>query len=116
MSIVVASSSISVVIINILYFQNLESEKQLKFFQGCVATAFAERDHSIMEVIKTLIFKFSGYTFLLFLIKIILNLLYDRYQAEKAKEKEETMSQKLKEVENRYLISFHQIFVAERSH
>ncbi|XP_023553791.1 kinetochore protein SLK19 isoform X1 [Cucurbita pepo subsp. pepo] len=50
--------------------KNLESEKQLKFFQGCVATAFAERDHSIME-------------------------------AENAKEKEESMSQKLKEVQNR---------------
>lgn len=50
--------------------KNLESEKQLKFFQGCVATAFAERDHSIME-------------------------------AEKAKEKEESLSQKLKEVQNR---------------
>ena len=52
---VLALSSISVVIINLLYFQNLESEKQLKFFQGCVATAFAERDHSIMEVMQVLI-------------------------------------------------------------
>lgn len=31
-------------------FQNMEAEKQVKFFQGCVASAFAERDHSIMEV------------------------------------------------------------------
>ncbi|XP_022148753.1 putative ciliary rootlet coiled-coil protein 2 isoform X3 [Momordica charantia] len=50
--------------------KNSESEKQLKFFQGCVAAAFAERDHSIME-------------------------------AEKAKEKEDSMSQKLKEVQDR---------------
>ncbi|KAK4777572.1 hypothetical protein SAY87_017759 [Trapa incisa] len=32
--------------------KNLEAEKQLKFFQGCVAAAFAERDHSIMEAEK----------------------------------------------------------------
>ncbi|OWM79160.1 hypothetical protein CDL15_Pgr003331 [Punica granatum] len=50
--------------------KNLEAEKQLKFFQGCVAAAFAERDHSIME-------------------------------AEKAKEKEELMFQKLNEVEKK---------------
>ncbi|CAL5392091.1 unnamed protein product [Camellia sinensis] len=29
--------------------KNMEVEKQIKFFQGCVASAFAERDHSIME-------------------------------------------------------------------
>lgn len=44
--------------------KNIEAEKQLKFFQGCVATAFAERDHAIIE-------------------------------AEKAKEKEESMSQQI---------------------
>lgn len=38
--------------INYSFLQNLEAEKQLKFFQGCVAAAFAERDHSIMEVFK----------------------------------------------------------------
>lgn len=32
------------------FLQNLEAEKQLKFFQGCVAAAFAERDTSMMEV------------------------------------------------------------------
>lgn len=32
------------------FFQNMEAEEQLKFFQGCVAAAFAERDHSLMEV------------------------------------------------------------------
>ncbi|XP_065870901.1 uncharacterized protein [Euphorbia lathyris] len=48
----------------------MEAEKQLKFFQGCVASAFAERDHSIME-------------------------------AEKAKEKEELMSQKFNDFQNR---------------
>ncbi|KAM7265129.1 hypothetical protein ACFE04_002812 [Oxalis oulophora] len=32
--------------------KNKESEKQVKFFQGCVAAAFAERDHSIMEAEK----------------------------------------------------------------
>lgn len=32
--------------------KNVEAEKQLKFFQGCVAAAFAERDHSIMEAEK----------------------------------------------------------------
>ncbi|XP_012093139.1 meiosis-specific nuclear structural protein 1 isoform X3 [Jatropha curcas] len=50
--------------------KNMEAEKQVKFFQGCVASAFAERDHSIME-------------------------------AEKAKEKEELMSQKFNEIEKR---------------
>ncbi|KAF3435566.1 hypothetical protein FNV43_RR22655 [Rhamnella rubrinervis] len=50
--------------------KNLESEKQLKFFQGCVAAAFAERDNSIME-------------------------------AEKAKEKEEFMSQKFNDLQRR---------------
>ncbi|KAM1042159.1 hypothetical protein ACFX2C_031261 [Malus domestica] len=29
--------------------QNVEAEKQLKFFHGCVAAAFAEQDHSIIE-------------------------------------------------------------------
>ncbi|GMH03086.1 hypothetical protein Nepgr_004925 [Nepenthes gracilis] len=32
--------------------KNLELEKQLKFFQGCVASAFAERDHALMEAEK----------------------------------------------------------------
>uniref|UniRef100_A0A5B6YQB4 Putative myosin-10 isoform X1 n=1 Tax=Davidia involucrata TaxID=16924 RepID=A0A5B6YQB4_DAVIN len=32
--------------------KNMEAEKQVKFFQGCVAAAFAERDHSIMEAEK----------------------------------------------------------------
>ncbi|GAU29507.1 hypothetical protein TSUD_115280 [Trifolium subterraneum] len=44
--------------------ENMEAEKQVKFFQGCVAAAFAERDHAIIE-------------------------------AEKAKEKEEAMSQQI---------------------
>lgn len=47
-----------------------EAEKQVKFFQSCVASAFAERDHSLME-------------------------------SEKAKEREEAMSQKLIDSENR---------------
>ncbi|KAF9675794.1 hypothetical protein SADUNF_Sadunf09G0069800 [Salix dunnii] len=50
--------------------KNMEAEKQLKFFQGCVAAAFAERDNSIME-------------------------------AEKAKEKEESMSHKFNEIQQR---------------
>ncbi|CAN6554765.1 unnamed protein product [Malus baccata var. baccata] len=50
--------------------KNVEAEKQLKFFQGCVAAAFAERDHSIME-------------------------------AEKAREKEDLMSNKLGDIEKR---------------
>ncbi|XP_050210515.1 uncharacterized protein LOC126660860 isoform X2 [Mercurialis annua] len=50
--------------------KNMEAEKQLKFFQGCVASAFAERDHAIME-------------------------------AEKAKEKEEFVSQKFNEFQKR---------------
>ncbi|XP_061984631.1 uncharacterized protein LOC133703906 isoform X1 [Populus nigra] len=50
--------------------KNMEAEKQVKFFQGCVAAAFAERDNSIME-------------------------------AEKAKEKEESMSQKFNEIQKR---------------
>ncbi|KAL8060742.1 hypothetical protein ABFX02_02G045000 [Erythranthe guttata] len=32
--------------------KNIEAEKQLKFFQGCVAAAFAERDNAIMEAEK----------------------------------------------------------------
>ncbi|XP_050874603.1 MAR-binding filament-like protein 1 isoform X2 [Lathyrus oleraceus] len=44
--------------------KNMEAEKQVKFFQGCVGAAFAERDHAIIE-------------------------------AEKAKEKEEAMSQQI---------------------
>ncbi|KAG8650555.1 hypothetical protein MANES_07G057925v8 [Manihot esculenta] len=32
--------------------KNVEAEKQVKFFQGCVASAFAERDHAIMEAEK----------------------------------------------------------------
>lgn len=31
-------------------FQNLEAEKQVRFFQGSVAAAFSERDKSVMEV------------------------------------------------------------------
>ncbi|KAL7236434.1 hypothetical protein ACSBR1_019669 [Camellia fascicularis] len=50
--------------------KNMEAEKQVKFFQGCVASAFAERDNSIME-------------------------------AEKSKEKEELMSQKLNNLQKR---------------
>ncbi|CAK9141370.1 unnamed protein product [Ilex paraguariensis] len=50
--------------------KNMEAEKQVKFFQGCVAAAFAERDHSVIE-------------------------------AEKAKEKEEVMSQNLNDLEKR---------------
>lgn len=50
--------------------KNMEAEKQLKFFQTCVAAAFAERDHSLLE-------------------------------AEKAKEKEEFMVEKLNPLERR---------------
>ncbi|KAL3538793.1 hypothetical protein ACH5RR_002159 [Cinchona calisaya] len=32
--------------------KNIEAEKQLKFFQSCVAAAFAERDNAIMEAEK----------------------------------------------------------------
>ncbi|XVE93516.1 hypothetical protein REPUB_Repub01dG0201400 [Reevesia pubescens] len=32
--------------------KNVEAEKQVKFFQGCVVAAFAERDHAIMEAEK----------------------------------------------------------------
>nr|GMC78470.1 liprin-alpha-2-like isoform X1 [Ipomoea batatas] len=32
--------------------KNIEAEKQLKFFQGCVASAFAERDNAVMEAEK----------------------------------------------------------------
>lgn len=28
----------------------MEAEKQVKFFQGCVAAAFSERDQAIIEV------------------------------------------------------------------
>ncbi|XP_058190245.1 uncharacterized protein LOC131307641 isoform X2 [Rhododendron vialii] len=34
------------------HVKNMEAEKQVKFFHGCVAAAFAERDHSIMEAEK----------------------------------------------------------------
>lgn len=50
--------------------KNMEAEKQLKFFQSCVAAAFAERDNSLME-------------------------------AEKAKEREEAISQKLNDLQQR---------------
>ncbi|XP_054777688.1 uncharacterized protein LOC129285809 isoform X1 [Prosopis cineraria] len=50
--------------------QNMEAEKQVKFFHGCVAAAFAERDHAIME-------------------------------AEKAKEKEDSMSQLINPIQER---------------
>ncbi|KAL5706742.1 hypothetical protein ACHQM5_024870 [Ranunculus cassubicifolius] len=32
--------------------KNMEAEKQLKFFQGCVASSFAERDNALMEAEK----------------------------------------------------------------
>ncbi|CAN1174975.1 hypothetical protein LINPERHAP1_LOCUS3562 [Linum perenne] len=32
--------------------KNIEAEKQVKFFQGCVAAAFAERDQAILEAEK----------------------------------------------------------------
>ncbi|KAK6159197.1 hypothetical protein DH2020_006511 [Rehmannia glutinosa] len=32
--------------------KNVEAEKQLKFFQGCVAAAFAERDNAVLEAEK----------------------------------------------------------------
>ncbi|XP_047147793.1 myosin-2 heavy chain isoform X1 [Vigna umbellata] len=32
--------------------KNMEAEKQVKFFQGCMATAFAERDQAIIEAEK----------------------------------------------------------------
>ncbi|KAJ7946172.1 Myosin heavy chain-like protein [Quillaja saponaria] len=60
--------------------KNMEAEKQVKFFQGCVAAAFSERDNSIMEVMMV--------TISIFL-------------AEEAKEKEEIMSQKLIFVQKR---------------
>ncbi|XP_020978999.1 putative ciliary rootlet coiled-coil protein 2 isoform X3 [Arachis ipaensis] len=50
--------------------KNMEAEKQVKFFQGCVAAAFAERDQAIIE-------------------------------AEKAKEKEEIMSQQINGIHQR---------------
>lgn len=50
--------------------KNMEAEKQVKFFQNCVAAAFAERDQSIIE-------------------------------AEKAKEKQDILMQKLSDLEKR---------------
>ncbi|KAK1299639.1 hypothetical protein QJS10_CPB13g00544 [Acorus calamus] len=50
--------------------KNMEAEKQIKFFQGCVAAAFSERDQAIME-------------------------------AEKVKEGQEVMQQKIFDLENR---------------
>ncbi|CAJ1924721.1 unnamed protein product [Sphenostylis stenocarpa] len=50
--------------------KNMEAEKQVKFFQGCMAAAFAERDQAIIE-------------------------------AEKAKEKEETMLQQINGIHKR---------------
>lgn len=57
-----------VVICFILLFQNMEAEKQVKFFHGCVAAAFAERDHSIMEVMTVFTFKFE-FIVCLFLVR-----------------------------------------------
>lgn len=36
--------------------QNMEAEKQVKFFQSCVAAAFAERDQAIIEVMTVAVF------------------------------------------------------------
>uniref|UniRef100_A0A0R0LJQ9 Uncharacterized protein n=1 Tax=Glycine max TaxID=3847 RepID=A0A0R0LJQ9_SOYBN len=52
------------------FSKNMEAEKQVKFFQGCVAAAFSERDQAIIE-------------------------------AEKAKEKEETMLQQINGIHKR---------------
>lgn len=41
------------------YVKNMEAEKQVKFFQGCVAAAFAERDHAIIEVMILAAFHFK---------------------------------------------------------
>jgi hypothetical protein len=46
----------------------MEAEKQVKFFHGCVAAAFAERDHSIMEVMTVTTFKFE-FIVCLFLVR-----------------------------------------------
>ncbi|CAL5329396.1 unnamed protein product [Camellia sinensis] len=94
--------------------KNMEAEKQVKFFQGCVASAFAERDHSIMERSLWFIAKkkkkknskeskaFDGIH--------LVNLEQQKNttdnpstnnRAEKSKEKEELMSQKLNNLQKR---------------
>lgn len=50
-----------------IIFQNMEAEKQVKFFQNCVAAAFAERDQSIIEVEQSVLCSF-GFTFLYMVI------------------------------------------------
>ncbi|XP_074333037.1 uncharacterized protein LOC141670883 isoform X6 [Apium graveolens] len=60
---------------------NMEAENQVKFFQKCVAAAFAERDQSIIEVFG--------------------NVLMVPEQAETAKEKQDIMTQKLNDLEKR---------------
>lgn len=51
----------------------MEAEKQVKFFQGCVAAAFAERDNAIIEVMMVAVFHLKNivitidYTIYLFL-------------------------------------------------
>ncbi|XP_074333040.1 uncharacterized protein LOC141670883 isoform X8 [Apium graveolens] len=59
----------------------MEAENQVKFFQKCVAAAFAERDQSIIEVFG--------------------NVLMVPEQAETAKEKQDIMTQKLNDLEKR---------------
>ncbi|XP_074333033.1 uncharacterized protein LOC141670883 isoform X2 [Apium graveolens] len=61
--------------------KNMEAENQVKFFQKCVAAAFAERDQSIIEVFG--------------------NVLMVPEQAETAKEKQDIMTQKLNDLEKR---------------
>lgn len=100
----------------IFFFQNMEAEKQVKFFQGCVAAAFAERDHSIMEVVKNHLQSSFVRWLDLFLLCVnfckwfpacnnykVLKFIDSWWQAEKAKEKEEVMSLKFNEIQKRYL-------------
>ncbi|XP_024960228.1 paramyosin isoform X2 [Cynara cardunculus var. scolymus] len=66
--------------------KSMEAEKQIKFFQGCVATAFSERDNAMMEVASVIEITAIG---ALRVRKVLPEL-----KAEKAKEKEELASQK----------------------
>lgn len=44
-----------------IILQNTEAEKQVKFFQNCVAAAFAERDQSVIEVVQSVLYFFWFY-------------------------------------------------------
>lgn len=91
----------------------MEAEKQVKFFQNCVAAAFAERDQSVIEVVQCVIhflmLLFCILVIFYFVVAITFTTNFQRFlrnaflikQAEKAKEKQDIMTQKVNDLEKR---------------